>query len=58
MEFTGITASTKCIRCGKEIATLWYKMDITTRLGIACIGLYLSLYIMLDLMEIIFDITI
>lgn len=42
----------------KKIATLWYKMDITTRLSIACIGLYLSLYIMLDLIEIIFDVAI
>lgn len=37
---------------------LWYKMDITTRLTIACIGLYMSLYLLIDIIEVIFDVTI
>jgi hypothetical protein len=37
---------------------LWYKMDITTRLAIACIGLYMSLYLLIDIIEVIFDVTI
>lgn len=36
----------------------WYKLDITTRLSIACIGLYLSLYILIDIIEAIFDVVI
>ena len=37
---------------------IWYKLDITTRLSIACIGLYLSLYLLIDVIEAIFDVTI
>ena len=37
---------------------LWYKLDITTRLSIACIGLYLSLYLLIDIIEAIFDVVI
>ena len=35
----------------KKVITLWNKMDITTRLGIACIGLYMFLYLCLDIIE-------
>ena len=35
----------------KRIYALWNKLDITTRLGIACIGLYLFLYLWLDIIE-------
>lgn len=30
---------------------LWYKMDITTRLGIGCFGLYVFLYVFIGLLE-------
>ena len=42
----------------KTITKLWYKLDITTRLGIACIGLYMSLYLLIDIIEVIFSVTI
>ena len=40
------------------ITTLWYKLDKTTRLSIACIGIYLSLYLLIDIIEAIFDVTV
>jgi len=42
----------------KTITKLWYKLDMTTRLGIACIGVYLSLYLLIDVIEAIFGVTI
>ena len=42
----------------KTITKLWYKLDITTRLSIACAGLYLSLYLLIDIIEAIFNVTI
>ena len=37
----------------KKVAALWNKMDVTTRLGIMCIGLYMFLYLWLDFIELI-----
>lgn len=35
----------------KKVIALWNKLDITTRLSIACIGLYMFLYLWLDIIE-------
>lgn len=37
---------------------IWCKLDITTRLAITCIGLYLSLYLLIDVIEAIFGVII
>lgn len=35
---------------------LWNKMDTSTKLCVGCFALYLSIYVMLDILEILLDV--
>lgn len=36
-----------------KVIELWYKMDELSRLGIGCGALYLSLYVIIDILEVL-----
>lgn len=40
----------------KKIAKLWNSMEKSTRLFIGCFALYMFLYLMLDILEIMLDV--
>lgn len=40
------------------IVSLWNKLDITTRLSIGCIALYLSLYVLIGILEVLTGVAI
>ena len=37
---------------------LWNKMDVITKGGIICFGIYMMIYLVIDIIEVLFEVTI